>query len=214
MAIAEVAGHGGRLATLLSAFALAFSGYSLYETALKTPDLAVYVPPVIHYGRDSGGDVELFILPLTISNDGARNGTVLSLELAVESLNAGADPKSKRYFSAFIGEHPADTKTVDKLFAPLSIAGHSTFSDTIRFYPVGNPLPKLVQDAGEYKFTLTLNTVDDGFLLPSSGKPKPGAVSLSFQMTMPWLSEQQLDIYRATNYLHAPDWKPTAPVVK
>ena len=42
---------------------------------MKTADLEVYVPPVIHYARDQGGDVEQFAIPLTIVNSGARTGT-------------------------------------------------------------------------------------------------------------------------------------------
>lgn len=213
VAIAEIGGHGGRLATLLSAFALAFSGFSLYETALKTADLEVYVPPVIHYARDQGGDVELFVVPLTIANDGAQTGTVLSIELEVENLKADAEPKTKRYYSAMLGEHPVDDKAPNRLFAPLSIAGHATFSDTIRFYPAGNPLPRLVQDAGEFKLTLKLNTVEaPGLKIPGG---KGGEISaITFQMTLPWISDQQLDQRRTTNYLHAKDWKPTATVAK
>ena len=42
--VAEIGGHGGRLASILSAFALGFSGLSLYESSLKRADLEVYVP--------------------------------------------------------------------------------------------------------------------------------------------------------------------------
>ena len=107
--IARMAGRGSRLATIVSAFAFAFSGVSFYETVLKRPALAMYVPPVMHYARDSGGDIEVFSLPVTIANDGARTGTVLSLELEVDNLAEGAEPKTKRYYSAYLGEHPADT---------------------------------------------------------------------------------------------------------
>ena len=48
--------HGGFLATVLSAIALLFSGFSYYESSLKSAELAVYVPPMIHYARD--GDNE------------------------------------------------------------------------------------------------------------------------------------------------------------
>lgn len=207
--VAETGGHGGMFATILSALALAFSGLSFYESALKTADLEVYVPPVIHYARDSGGDVELFAIPITIVNDGARTGTVLSVELEAENMRDGADPKIKRYYSAYMGEHPVQNDAPSRAFAPLSIAGHATFSDTVRFYPVGNPLPKLVDDAGEYRFTLKLNTA-----LPS--RPdlidrtfRKDAEPVPFQMTLPWISEQQLGFRRATIAMHAKDWKPT-----
>ncbi len=98
-------GTGGRLATVLSALALAFSGLSFYESVLKTAELEVYVPPVIHYARDQGGQIELFAVPITIVNSGARTGTALTMELTVENLRPDAPVKTKRYYSAFIGEH-------------------------------------------------------------------------------------------------------------
>jgi len=36
---------GGFFATILSAVALGFSGFSYYDSSLKTADLTVYVPP-------------------------------------------------------------------------------------------------------------------------------------------------------------------------
>ena len=77
------------MATPISAFAFAFSGVSFYETVLKRPKLAAFVPPVMHYARDSGGDIELFAIPLTVLNDGARTGTVLAMELDVTDMKSG-----------------------------------------------------------------------------------------------------------------------------
>ena len=206
---AEIGGHGGRIASTLSALALAFSGLSFYESVIKTADLEVYVPPVIHYARDQGGDVELFAIPLTIVNGGARTGTALTMELEVENLKPDAAVKSKRYYSAFIGEHPQKDDADNRSFAPLSLAGRSTFSDTVRFYPIGNPLPKLVDDAGNYKFTLKLTTAipaRPGFfdaILRREPLPK------TFERTLPWISDQQLDSRRITIAMHDKDWKPT-----
>ena len=102
--IGRLATRGNRLATLVSAFAFAFSGVSLYETVIKQPRLTIFVPPVLQYGHDSGGDTEVFAIPITINNDGARSGTVLAMELQVENLTAkGDEVKSKRYYSAFLG---------------------------------------------------------------------------------------------------------------
>src|SRR5262245_2014224 len=88
--VAEIGGRGGKWATLLSAMALGFSGLSFYESVMKTADLEVFIPPVIHYAREKGGDVEQFAIPITIVNAGARTGTVISMELEVESLRAEA----------------------------------------------------------------------------------------------------------------------------
>lgn len=201
------AGGGGMRATILSATALVVSGFSFYESSLKVADLEVYVPPVIHYARDGGGDIELFAIPITVTNDGARTGTVLSMELNVEALK---EKTRKRYYSAYLGEHPRSPDALNRAFAPLSIAGKATFSETVRFYPVGNPLPKLVDEAGDYRFTLKLETAR-----PASpdlidrfwrSEPKP----LAFDLTLPWISDQQLGFRRATIAMHQKDFKPIA----
>lgn len=68
---------GGAFTTVISAFALAFSGFSFYESVLKAPNLALYVPPQIAYTDPDRPDspLEVFIVPLTLANDGARTGT-------------------------------------------------------------------------------------------------------------------------------------------
>jgi len=205
--IAETGGHGGKLATVFSAAALGFSGFSFYMSALQAPDLAVYIPPTIHHARDGGGDVELFAIPITIANEGARSGTVLSVELEVKSIK---DQNTKRYYSAFLGEHPRNADAPNRQFAPLSIPGRAVFTETVRFYPAGNPLPKLVDEEGEYAFTLKLNTAtptDPSLLDRIAGRTASEPVV--FQMTLPWISEQQLGFRRATIAMHAKDWKPT-----
>lgn len=207
--IAEVGSHGGRIASLLSAFALAFSGLSFYESVMKTAALEVYVPPVIQYARDQGGDVELFAVPITIVNSGARTGTALTLELEVENLRPDAPVKKKSYYSAYLGEHSVKDDETNRAFAPLSLAGRTTFSDTVRFYPIGNPVPKLVDEAGDYRFTLKLTQA-----IPAH----PGVLDslfrreiepISFQRTLPWISEEQLGSRRITIPMHDRDWKPT-----
>lgn len=210
--VAEGAGHGGLVATIFSAVALGFSSFSFYMSALQAADLAVYVPPTIHYARDSGGDVELFAIPITIANDGARSGTVLSIELEVEK---ATDKQSKRYYSAFLGEHPRNPDAPNRQFAPLSIAGRAVFTETVRFYPAGNPLPKLVEEEGEYAFRLTLTTAtpaEPSWLDRLAGRT--AAEPVSFRMTLPWISDQQLGFRRATIAMHAKDWKPTAAASK
>ena len=208
--LAEGASHAsGWLANLLSGAAFLFSGASFYMSALQQADLEVFVPPVLQYGRDGGGDVDVFALPVTIANGGANTGTVLAMELVVENPTQGAEPKSKTFYSAFIGEHPKNPDTPNKTFAPISVPGRATYSETIRFYPQGNPLPKVIKDAGEFKFTLKVIVAEPGS--PSIvdrifrvAAPEP----LQFERRLPFISEQHLGFRRGTISMHAKDWKP------
>jgi hypothetical protein len=194
------------LSTLFSAIALGFSGISFYMSALQGAELDIYIPPTIHYGRDGGGDSELFAIPITIANNGARSGTVLSIELEVERLR---DQQTKRYYSAFLGEHPRDPATPNRQYAPLSIPGRAVFTETIRFYAAGSPAPKLVDEKGEYRFRLKLNTAsrpDPGLLDRLAGRVDPKPVA--FEMTLPWINDPHLGFRRATIAMHAKDWRP------
>ncbi len=201
----EASSHGGTVATIVSLCAFVFSGFSLYESTLKQPQLETFVPPVIHYGRDGGGSTEVFAVPITITNEGARTATVLSMELDVTD-SAGT---TKRYYSAYLGEHPRDSSVVNRAFAPATVVGREVFSETVRFYPMGNPLPALVSDSGAYKFKLTLRTArpSDPDLLDQYLRKEPQPVS--FELTLPWFSEQQLNFRRATIAMHQKDWQPT-----
>ncbi len=201
--LAVAMGYGGLHATILSGVALVLSAFSLYESSFKTAEIEIYVPPVIQYARDGGGDIEVFVVPVTVTNAGDRTVTVLSMQLDVENLKTR---QTKRYYSASLGEHQVDADAPSRSFAPLSIAGHGTFSDTVRFYPVGNPLPKLAEEAGDFKFTLSLVTAQPARpdlverLLGS--KPAP----ITFERTLPWISEQQLEQRRITISMPEKGW--------
>jgi hypothetical protein len=203
-------GYGGLHATILSAVALVLSAFSLYEASFKTADIEIYVPPVIQYARDGGGDTEVFVVPITVTNSGARTGTVLSMELEVQNLTSKT---TKRFYSAFLGEHQVDADAPNRSFAPLSSPGKGTFSDTVRFYPVGNPLPKLAEEAGDYRFTLSLVTAaparPDMIDRVLGTKPAP----LVFERTLPWVSVQQLGSRRITIAMPEKGWTavPAAP---
>lgn len=196
-------GYGGIQATILSAVALVISAFSLYESSFKTAEIELFVPPVIQYARDGGGDTEVFVVPLTITNSGARTGTVLSMELTAENVTT---KQTKRFYSAFLGEHQVDADAPNRSFAPLSIPGRGTFTETVRFYPVGNPFPKIAEEAGDFRFTLSLVTaaparpdfVDRLF----AQKLEPAV----FERTLPWVSEQQLGSRRITISMPEKGW--------
>jgi hypothetical protein len=199
--------HRGWISTTVSGVAICLSCVSFYMSTLRSAELEVYVPPSIHYGRDAGGDTELFAIPVTITNSGARSAAVVSLELEVTNLQTNV---SKRYYSAFLGEHPREPTTPNRQFAPLSIPGQAVFSETVRFYPLGEGPPKVVFTQGEYGFRLILNTATPAQpslfdRLQGRTQPKP----IAFQMRLPWISDQQLSL-RRTIAMHAKDWKPAS----
>ena len=122
---------GGAFATIVSAFALIFSGFSFYESVLKSPRLSVYVPPQIAYTDPDRPDspFEVFILPVTLANDGARTGTVLAIELKVTNPRTS---QSKRFYASHFGPW---SSSPPRPFAPISLAGKAAFSEAIQFYP-------------------------------------------------------------------------------
>jgi hypothetical protein len=142
--------------TLMSLVALMFSGYSLYESALRAPQLSIFVAPRIDYTDPDRPEAvrEVFILPLTIANDGARPATVLGLNLEV------VNPRSKQkkmFFAARLGawgERPL------RPFAPVVLAGRATFSNAVQFEPRnGETVPRILDsEAGKYGFKLTVET--------------------------------------------------------
>jgi hypothetical protein len=206
------AARGTRLATLVSAFAFAFSGVSFYETVLKQPNISIFVPPVLQYARDEG-EIELFSVPLTITNDGARTGTVLTVDLTVEVPAQGGQPaRTKSYYSAYFGEHDRNADAVKRAFAPISIAGRASASETIRFYPRGDVLPRLIDEGGgpvqmrlQVRMARPANQpLLDRWMAPLDPQP------LTFTMVVPEFSLQLVGDRRMTVPVHALDWMPTA----
>ena len=147
----EVASHaaaqsgGVRLTTIISALALVFSGYSLWETSLKQADLGVYVTGVVSYVRDTSedehiqpsGGFEVLAVPVTIANSGARDGAVLSLQLDVKNIKTGLTARFEGTYttdaSYFVTTAAKRPKTP---FSALVIAGRSSWTGTVLFYPV------------------------------------------------------------------------------
>ena len=151
---------GGAFATIISAFALIFSGFSFYESVLKAPRLSVYVPPQIAYTDPDRPDspFEVFILPVTLANDGARTGTVLAIELKVTNPRTS---KVKRFYASHFGPWGNDPP---RPFAPISLAGKAAFSEAIQFYPrVGEATPRIMDlEPGDYRFEIVVNMVAAG----------------------------------------------------
>lgn len=136
---------GGRVAAIISAMALVFSAYSLWETSLKQADLSVYVAGITSYGRDTSdsvdvqpaGGFEVFAIPITIANGGARDAAVLALQLEVNNSKTNLSARFEATYTAdaayFTGSGSKRPKTP---FSALVIAGRSAWTGTVLFYPV------------------------------------------------------------------------------
>ena len=156
--------EGGKIAAALSLVALAFSGYSLWETSLKQADVQVFVPPVIQYSAPyQNSNFEVIAVPVTLANEGARTATVLSMELAV------TDPRkkvTKLFYAADFGRWSMErtrARTYEP-FAPLSLAGRSSRTESVLFYTRGEEQQpnEIIREVGEYSFKLTLDVAEDG----------------------------------------------------
>lgn len=117
---------GNIVTSLVSAIALIFSGYSFYETVLKEAQLKIYTPALVHMYRSGYRDV--LAIPLTISNDGAKRGTILSVDLEVTNTDTG---ESKKFENLYFGNNPKDTS---RIFTPLTMSGRSSKSEVIMFF--------------------------------------------------------------------------------
>ncbi len=174
---AHQGGGGGRYATVISAFALLFSGYSFYESVLKSSQLEIFVPPRIEYTDPDRPEspFEVFVLPITLTNDGARTGTVLSIDLEVTNPRT---KQTKKFYSARIG--PWGQEPI-KAFAPVSLTGREASSQAVQFFPRADEKIARILDfeAGDYRLKLLLNTTqNDGAL----GKLFGGVKPLEFEM--------------------------------
>jgi hypothetical protein len=143
-----------RAALFISLVSLVFSGVSLYETVLKQPHLTIVAGCNWQYGRGPGSFDEYFVVPITIANDGARTGTVLAINLAVD--NSGR----AKAFNGNFTVTSLDDKT-RQLFAPLAISGHDSATASVVFIQRASTRPPLFGDVGHYHARLKLKTTRD-----------------------------------------------------
>ncbi len=164
---------GGRGAVLLSAVALLFSAYSLWDTSLKNANIRIFVPTVLSYSAPyQNSNFEMIGIPVTIANEGARTGTVLQFELSV------TDPRTnqtKRFYSADFGRWTMEKTRADAYepFAPMSLAGRTSRTESVLFYTRGldEKPEQLIREPGTYSFTLTVVEAEDDRGWFGSGKP-------------------------------------------
>ncbi len=214
--IAGEAGHhgmlrseGGALTAVASAVALLFSSYSVYETSVRRPDLRLFVPPTIHYSDPYQNDnFEIFVVPVTVANVGARSGAVLALDLEVKNPRTG---QSKMFYAAEFGRWTMANAQSGNFehFAPLAIPGKASVTASVIFYSRLDEAVMQIADGkkGEYQLTLSAAVAEPEDLGPIdklwAGPPEP----LTFTMVMPEVDHRYFE--NGTLMLYNPSWKPS-----
>lgn len=200
-------GAGRWIANLGSAVALLFSGYSLWETKLRQPDLRVFVPAVIQYASPyQNSNFEVLAIPVTVVNEGARTGTVLSLELEASSPERN---ERKLFYSADFGRWTMDNARAGNFrpFSPMVLAGRATQTETVLFHPRRDEqVMQLLRETGRYQFKLVLNVaVTEDYFFDRWLRRTPAA--LTFEMVLPVLDHRAFT--SGTLPLHQKDWATT-----
>lgn len=196
---------GNMLATTISAVALLFSAYSVYESVLRAPELAIYVPPRLDYTDPDRPDnpFEVFVVPITVANDGARTGTVLSIDLEV------TNPKTGETKTFYADRRGAWRSQPVEPFAPVSLSGRASFSDAVQFFPrAGESVARILDlEPGKYRFKLSLQTaVPETGLFGILGKPGP-VRPLEFEMQIGQIDYRNFS-GAGTMAMWAADYKP------
>jgi hypothetical protein len=215
--VAGEAGHhgmlrreGGVLTALASAVALLFSSYSVYETSVRRPDLRLFVPPTIQYSSPNGpgSNFEVFVVPVTVANVGARSGAVLALDLEVTNPRTG---QSKLFYAAEFGRWTMTNARAGNFehFAPLAIPGKSSVTASVIFYSRLDEAVLQIADGkkGEYQLKLSASVAEPEDLGPIdklwAGPPDP----LAFSMIMPEVDHRYFE--NGTLMLYKADWTPS-----
>jgi hypothetical protein len=197
-----------RASSITSILALTFSGYSLWESSLKHSDLKVFVAPVIRYASPyQDGNFEVFAIPLTISNDGARTGTIMSMGLEVSD-----GKRSKRFFSADFGQWSIEKARAGDFrpFVPIPLPGRSSYTEVVLFHArTDEMVMRIVEDAGNFTFKLSLDAALNENFGPVDRLLRKDPQPLSFEMVLPDLDHRAFAHGSGTVALHQKDWQST-----
>ena len=170
------------LPTAISAMALLGSGVSMWETTIKQAEVRLHVSDNIYFTRDPWGSYEVLIIPVTLANRGARDGTILTLSLDVKNLTTNQSKRFKSTSTAdanWFGSRDdvsANQRRPKVPFAPVSVAGRGAFTGTLLFYPADDPEKKVVDSNSKIEMTLTAGVLSGtGWLdrLLSAAPPPP-----------------------------------------
>jgi hypothetical protein len=177
------------LPTAISAIALIGSVVSMWETTIKQAEVKLHVSDNIYFTRDPWGSYEVLIVPVTLANRGARDGTVLTLSLDVKNLTTNQSKRFKSTYAAdakwFSGRDDvsANLRRPKIPFAPVSVAGRSAFTGTLLFYPADDPEKKVIDSNSKIEMTLTAGLLPaNGWLDRLLSAPLPPPVTLQAEV--------------------------------
>jgi hypothetical protein len=191
---------------VVSASAIIFSGISLWHTSLRAARLNAFVPPIIRYASPYQNSIfEVFEIPVTVINGGARTGTILSMDLVVADVQRNL---SKRFYAAAAGPWNLD-RTGFQPFTPMALAGRASQSATLLFYPRNDEtVMQIVQEPGQFQFRLVLNVA--GARAPTILSRLFGGASpapLTFEMNLPILDHRAFTQGSGSVALNHVDWR-------
>jgi hypothetical protein len=174
------------LSAVISVLALAFSGYSLWDSSLKAPDLKVFVPPVIQFSAPyNNSNFEVVEVPVTLLNEGGRTGTVLSMDLEVTNPKTN---ETKRFYAADLGRWTMEKARANGFdpFAPIPLAGKASKTETVLFYTngPGQKPDQLIREPGPYNFRLVLDEAEVDDFGPLDKVFNRGPAQVSFTMEL------------------------------
>jgi hypothetical protein len=139
------------LAIIISVISFIISTVNVYVTNLKAPDLSMSIAPFIRQIVDNQSQNEAFFIPVTLVNQGAKPGSLLSIELTVNYLPAG---EQQVYYGQYFAQEN-NSELLGSFFTPINLNGYSAVSRTICFYPQGRRDGNFFSRTGTYEFTLT-----------------------------------------------------------
>jgi hypothetical protein len=202
-------GRSGLGAGLISLLALGFSGFTLYDGSLKRPDLRAYVPPLIYYASaNPRSPWELFEIPVTLVNLGARQGTVVTMHLTVINPR---NNNEKRFYAGGFGHFPGVNAEFPNFqpFAPISEAGKASSSVPVLFYARGGETVKqIIEEKGLYRFRLTIEAAETRDLGPLDAYLRSKPPVLEFEMEAPEKDFRVFD--KGSEELHLPGEGPVS----
>lgn len=139
------------LAILISIVSFIISTVNVYMTNLKSPDLNIVVAPFMRQIVDNTSLNEAFFIPVTVVNQGAKPGSILSFDLTVTFVPSGAQ---ETYYAQYLASSD-NPETLGSFFAPMNLTGYSADGHTLCFYPLGERDGNFFAQPGEYEFLLT-----------------------------------------------------------